>query len=325
MDWKRCTSMVEPNPVIRPAETTPRPPRARRGPPTPPMRAGLAATHGLSEYSRKFPRVFVMSVAMSRVEAVRLLLGSRDDWLPGMATSTGRVVQGSAVRGEVSSSRFVCGRCGGRCVEGRPRRPRPGLLVWSVCSVCDGRGWVAGDAYTFGSVSSVAVARERVTGEAESSKLDRRRRDGELRRLERLAAARAGSLDPGEAEGWEVAKRRLWREGSMRSWSGRSWRCARSTSSTGWRSWRSSGRTRRFGGRGGDRGAGRAGRGVAGGGCRIGFGCRRTSSSSIRRGGGRWRTAGRRSWPGAGPAGRWRSWSAGGVASRGSRSSRPPA
>jgi hypothetical protein len=155
-----------------------------------------------------------MGVAMSRVEAVRLLLGSRDDWLPGLATSTGRVVQGSAVRGEVSSSRFVCGRCGGRCVEGRPRRPRPGLLVWSVCSVCDGAGWVAGDAYTFGSVSSVAVARERVTGEAESLRLDRKRRDGELRRLERLAAARAGLVDPGEAEGWEVAKRRLWREGS---------------------------------------------------------------------------------------------------------------
>lgn len=51
MDWKRCTSMVEPNPVD-PAvgNHTPTTTRPAAGPPTPPMCAGLAATHGPPEY-----------------------------------------------------------------------------------------------------------------------------------------------------------------------------------------------------------------------------------------------------------------------------------
>jgi hypothetical protein len=54
MDWKRCTSMVNPNPTDpaggnhTPTTTT------TAGPPTtPPMRAGLAATHGPSEYPHR--------------------------------------------------------------------------------------------------------------------------------------------------------------------------------------------------------------------------------------------------------------------------------
>jgi hypothetical protein len=151
---------------------------------------------------------------LTRSEMVRLLLASRDDWLPSVRTSTGQIVGGAASRGEVASASFSCPRCGGRCVEGRPRRLRAGVLAWTVCSVCDGAGVVAGDAYTFGAPSSVAVVRERVTGESESVRLDRRRRDGELRRLERLAAAREGSIDPSEEWWWEGEKRRLWREGS---------------------------------------------------------------------------------------------------------------
>jgi hypothetical protein len=56
MDWKRCTSMVEPNPTIPAGGNHTPTTTSSAGPPTtPPMRAGLADPHGLSEYPRNFP------------------------------------------------------------------------------------------------------------------------------------------------------------------------------------------------------------------------------------------------------------------------------
>lgn len=73
-----------------------------------------------------------------------------------------------------------------------------------------------GDPYTFGRAkSAVAVARERVTGEAESVLLRRRASDRELRRLELADKHRRGEIDRSEKEPWERAKEALERSGSF--------------------------------------------------------------------------------------------------------------
>jgi hypothetical protein len=96
-----------------------------------------------------------------RLQSIRALLHTLDDWVPGPKTSTGALVQRSAVKGEAPSRRIPCPACDGK---GRLRNLR-------ICERCGGdaqrakpgRGFLEVDDYTGKEVTTEEQQGERKT------------------------------------------------------------------------------------------------------------------------------------------------------------------
>jgi hypothetical protein len=140
---------------------------------------------------------------VNRLEAVVALLCSLDDWVPTPPTSTGLLVERSAVRGEARTAWAPCDRCSGRGTAGVLRPFRNGVRVWAACRACEGEGRIRVDPMVEGSPPR-------------SPERDRRRLDRELKRLEWAQAHREGRIEPDESESWERSRLWLERHGSYR-------------------------------------------------------------------------------------------------------------
>jgi hypothetical protein len=96
-----------------------------------------------------------------RLQSIRALLHTLDDWVPGPKTSTGALVQRSAVKGESPSRRIPCPACDGK---GRLKNLR-------ICERCggnvqtgkSGRGFLEVDDYTGKEVTTEEQRGERKT------------------------------------------------------------------------------------------------------------------------------------------------------------------
>lgn len=154
---------------------------------------------------------------MNRERAVRVLLHSRNDWVPAPLTSTGSIVLRSASKGEAPSKTIPCPSCEHSQVPGRLANLRP-------CRQCGGdpmtghpgRGVLDVDDYT-----GRQVRTEEQTGETPMVMCDGcggagrngDRRCDRCRGSGRVPGTKV-TLEGGRGLAWEDDKARMWKAGS---------------------------------------------------------------------------------------------------------------